>query len=143
MAYDRKAETKKALKFSKKGFIVLCDRYPGIEIGKMDSPRILEDKGRGYLYNLCYKIEQKIYHSIVPAEIILHLKIPLEKAIERNNKRVKLGKETESELRERYKINSQVLFKGNKYLHVDASYTFEEVLSEISNEIWSFIISTK
>ena len=143
LAYDRKVETKKALKFSKKGFIVLCDRYPGIEIGKMDSPRILEDKGRGYLYNLCYKIEQKIYHSIVPAEIILHLKIPLEKAIERNNKRVKLGKETESELRERYKINSQVLFKGNKYLHVDASYTFEEVLSEISNEIWSFIISTK
>ena len=141
LAYDRKVQTKKASKFSKKGFLVICDRYPGVMVGKMDSPRILEDKERGYLYNLCFRLEQKIYHSMAHADIILHLKVPLELAIERNNKRVKFGKETERELYDRFKMNSKVIFLGKKNINIDASYPFEKVFSRISNEIWFFNVN--
>ena len=41
LAYDRKVETIRAHKYSKNGYIVICDRYPGLAEGKMDSPRII------------------------------------------------------------------------------------------------------
>jgi len=137
LAYDRKVETIKAHKFSKNGYLVICDRYPGLGDGKMDSPRIPLNGSRGSLYQFCYNLEQKLYRSIKPANIIFQLSVKLEIAIDRNKKRKKFGKETEDELRERFILNSDATFLAEKYNFVDATAPFEDVLLRVSDAIWS------
>ena len=136
LAYDRKAQSHKAHKHSKKGYIVICDRYPGLEIGKMDSPRIPEMESRGLLYQFCYNLEQKLYSSIKEAKFIFQLSVPLEVAIHRNNMREKFGKETEDELRERFIVNSDAQFLGENYNMIDASVSFDRVLKEVTDQLW-------
>lgn len=137
LAYDRKVQSNKAFKYSRKGYLVICDRYPGLENGKMDSPRILIDKSKGFIYQFCYNLEQNLYKSINPAEFIFQLSVPLDVAIHRNRLRAKYGKETEDELRERFALNSGVKFLGKNYHHIDATPPFDFVLKQVIDELWN------
>lgn len=136
LAYDRKVATIKAEKFSKNGYLVICDRYVGLAEGKMDSPRVPFNQNRSWLYQFCHRAEQKIYKSIKPADLIYHLSVTVEIAIERNNKREKIGKETEYELRERFMINSDAVFLADTYHFIDASVSFNKVLTTVTTAIW-------
>ena len=109
---------------SKSGYIVICDRYPGIHVGKMDSPRIPKNKSKGFLYQYCYEIEQSLYKSIRKAKLIFQLSVPLEVAIDRNNLRNKFGKETENELIRRFSLNSDAKFLGENNYNIDATHEF-------------------
>ena len=102
----------------------------------MDSPRIPKDVNRGVIYQYCYRLEQSIYNSIKPANIILHLQVPLEIAVERNNLREKFGKETEKELQQRFESNSNALFLGEIYKFIDADSSMESVFTEASHDVW-------
>jgi len=136
LAYDRKAEANRAHNLSDKGYLVICDRYPGLFSGKMDSPRIPHDLHRGRIYQYCYRLEQHLYHTIRPAEMLFHLQAPVEVAIERNNSREKAGKETEDELRERFFVNSGATFLAARYKYVDATASQDTVFNEVMNGIW-------
>ena len=136
LAYDRKSLSDKAHNLSRDGYIVICDRYPGLEIGKMDSPRIPEIESRGLLYQFCYNLEQKLYSSIKQAKFVFQLSVPLEVAIHRNNLRNKFGKETEDELRERFSVNSEAKFLGENYHIIDASASFDTVQKEVTDKLW-------
>ena len=136
LAYDRKVQTNRAHKLSQKGYLVICDRYPGLINGKMDSPRIPLDASRGRLYRHFYRLEQKFYKSIKPANTIFQLSVPLEVAIDRNNKREKVDKETEDELRDRFLLNSDATFLSDKCSVIDATAPFKDVLLQVSNEVW-------
>ena len=138
LAYDRKIEAKKAHRYSQKGYLVICDRYPGLLEGKMDSPRIHKDTNRNSLYQFCYRLEQALYKSIKKADMIFHLSVSIEEAIKRNNERDKYGKETDDELRERYQTNSGVTFLSDNYNFIDATVPFNEVLSKVMKDIWIF-----
>jgi len=136
LAYDRRVQTNRAHKLSQRGYLIICDRYPGLINGKMDSPRIPLNESRGWLYQLFYRLEQKFYNSIKPAHIIFQLSVPLEVAIDRNNKREKVDKETEDELRERFLLNSDATFLSDKCTAIDATAPFKDVLLQVSNEVW-------
>ena len=136
LAYDRRVQTNRAHKLSYRGYLVICDRYPGLINGKMDSPRIPLNESRGWLYKFAYRLEQKFYKSIKPAHTIFQLSVPLEVAIDRNNKREKVDKETEDELRERFLLNSDATFLSDKCNVIDATAPFKDVLLQVSNEVW-------
>jgi len=136
LAYDRRLQAIRAHNLSQRGYLVICDRYPGLEVGKMDSPRIITDSKRGYLYQFCWKLEQNFYNSIKPAQILFNLSVPLETAIQRNNSRQKFGKETNDELRERFLINSGADFLAEYKYVVDATQSFDSVFSEVLNKFW-------
>ena len=136
LAYDRKIQSKQAFDYSRKGYLVICDRYPGLENGKMDSPRIPANKSRGALYQSCYNLEQKLYRSIQHAEFIFQLSVPLEVAILRNSLRTKFGKETEAEIKDRFAVNSGAKFLGESYHIVDATPSSEKVYNRVADELW-------
>ena len=136
LAYDRMVASKKVQKFRNKGYLVVCDRYPGLNEGKMDSPRIVMDNTKGPLYQYLYKVEQKFYRSIKPVDILFNLQAPLEVAIERNDMRDKLGKESTEELRERFSINSGVSFLSDKTIDIDATKSIKNVFATVARDIW-------
>lgn len=137
IAYDRKKETLKARNLSRKGYLVICDRYPGLTLGKMDSPRIPFDKTKNRLYQFLYKNENRFYNTMESVDKLFHLSVPLEVALERNAKRTKFGKETEAELRIRFSENEGVKFLGKSYFSIDSTKSFEAVKSEVISKLWS------
>ena len=143
LAYDRKRESSRAHNFSRQGYIVFCDRYPGILDGKMDSPRIPLKKGRSKFYQFCYQLEKDLYQSIELADVIFQIKVPLEVSLKRNETRNKIGKETEEELKNRFELNSEATFLSKKIEFVDGVLPFTEVLSTVSGLIWSFNFLSK
>lgn len=138
LAYDRKVQSDKAHRYSGKGYLVICDRYPGLEIGKMDSPRIPINLKKGSLYQLCQRLETRFYNSIKPSTLLFKLNVPLEIAIDRNNKRTKFGKETEDELCERFTLNSNATFLAEHCYEMDGTKTFESLLSHLIDKIWHY-----
>ena len=140
LAYDRSRESLRARKYSQSGYLVVCDRYPGILHGKMDSPRIILDEDRGSFYQFCYEKEKQLYGSIQPADAIFHLSVPFNISIERNNNRVKFGKETEEELRQRFALNENARFLADEYNFIDATLPFREVTTQVSQSIWNLRI---
>ena len=77
-----------------------------------------------------------MYKLIKPANLIFQLSVPLNVAIDRNNKREKADKETEDELRERFLLNSDAKFLAEDCIGVDATVSFKEVLLQVSNKVW-------
>ena len=77
-----------------------------------------------------------MYKLIKPANLIFQLSVPLNVAIDRNNKREKADKETEDELRERFLLNSDAKFLAEDCIGVDATASFKEVLLQVSNKVW-------
>ena len=77
------------------------------------------------------------YNTIQSANQLFHLSVPLEVALERNDKRTKFGKETEAELRARFYENEGVKFLGERYFLIDSTKSFEGVKSEVISKLWS------
>ncbi|MEL0114675.1 MAG: hypothetical protein VW894_00025 [Gammaproteobacteria bacterium] len=139
LAYEREALTKKAHKASKNGYLIICDRYPGLNNGKMDSPRIPFNQSKGWIYQLLFKTEQKLYKKILPADIIFNLEVPLEIALKRNQERIKFGKETEQELRDRFLLNAGAEFLAKQKKTIDASISSQELLALVNQSLWASI----
>ena len=100
------------------------------------------DKTKGPLYQYLYKVEQKFYRSIKPVDILFNLQAPLEVAIERNDMRDKLGKESTEELRERFSINSGVSFLSDKTIDIDATKSIENVFAMLKKNVYGKINKT-
>jgi len=101
LSYDRYKLIRKYWKKSVNGELVICDRYPSLDIGVMDSRRLNIQTLSGikkYLANL----EKKNYDSFPISDILFKLEVPVEVAIERNKDRVKQGKESEEFIRHRH-----------------------------------------
>lgn len=143
LAYDRRAQAERAYRLSSKGYLVICDRYPGLIEGKMDSPRIKTDESRGRIYRLLHAMEKQLYASIKPASVAINLQVPLEVSVARNNLREKANKESEEELAERFAINGGVRFRAIRQKDIDATQSFAKVFTDVSSYIWFYEIGTQ
>ena len=135
LAYDRYRVILKGRKWSRKGYVVLVDRYKSENIGVMDSPK-LDPKGLRSFKGYLAKLENNLYHRMGSVDLILHLRVPLDVAIKRNNERSKSDKETTSELTLRYEVNRDLVYRAKKYHVIDTSETYNHVLSRIKSLIW-------
>lgn len=139
LAYERYQTAKRALNLVTKGHVVISDRYPTMSYGKMDSPRILHKPKMSFIYAFFHNKEKKLYQSILPCDLAFHLIVPVEIAIERNRKRVKMGKETDNEIRARYHINSNLRFKGDSYCKIDATESLENIRFTLIRTSWKYL----
>ena len=139
LAYERFKTAKRASKFLMKGYIVISDRYPTMSYGKMDSPRVLNKPQMNFLYSYFHNKEKKLYQSILPCDLALHLSVPVEVSIERNRERVKAGKETDNEIRARYHVNSNLNFKADRYCKIDATENLKDIRSTLIKLTWNHL----
>lgn len=139
VGYERFQLLKHANRLRAKGYIIVCDRYPSQNVGKMDSPRIGEVDEKHGLIALMGRIEQKLYQAMPVPDAIFNLNIPLDIALERNRSRVKNDKETDAQLHKRYRENSGLLYKARHFETVDASQELQTVLSELKEKIWTLL----
>jgi thymidylate kinase len=136
LAYERFRTLKEANRLRAKGDIVLCDRYPSLNLGKMDSPRIVQRPDNSPLVNLMAQAEHRLYRAMPLPDAIFNLKVPLESALVRNRERQKKDKESDAELRQRYLENSDLNYATRHFEVIDATRDFPVVFREIGQKIW-------
>lgn len=127
-AYKRLAISYKMKVYSKLGYIVILDRYYNLNGPGMDSNKLEGGSFWGW-------IERGVYGLIRPVDLVFRLEIPLSIAIERNQIRSKLGKETDDEIEERYNLFAGSLYHSDKTVVIkntkEASYAIDLILSEL------------
>lgn len=128
-------------KKARHGRLMLIDRWPTNEIGKMDGPRIVLGKNSGVLQKLCKKVESWAYFKMPKADICYIFKVPIEVAVERNKLRIKNNKETEEMILARYKTNSNYKPLAKKIVNFDNSSNFLIKRKEFINILWQEISS--
>jgi len=139
LSYERFKLLKKAEKWRLKGYVVICDRFPSLQIGKMDSPRVQFNPEKKSLINILSKIEQRYYAMIPIPDMIFNLVIPFDEAVNRNEKRVKKGKESFDELKWRYEINNMLTYKAGHFEAIDATFSLEAVILNLKNKVWQHL----
>ena len=105
------------------GVLVLSDRWPSSNVGSIDGPKI--PRVETGVLKFMGRVERALYRTIPAADLAIILEVDLDKALSRNLQRHKLGKETDEELSERYKLSQSLVpkasrttvFKNNETLH--------------------------
>lgn len=118
LAYLRFVAAKKAKKYKEKGYLVISDRWPTLEYYKMDGPKLHPAELSG-IYKKLATIEKRYYDKLYSADFSIILTVPVEVAIQRNRDRVKEGKETDEEIKERHLQNANHCPKSKEIVRFD------------------------
>ena len=136
LAYERRALINGALRRSRKGTIVLSDRYPSDTGGAPDGPQLGHlplPSGRPSARGVLAALEGRLYRDIPPPDIVFHLSAPLEVTLARNAIREK--REPEGYVRLRHAMSADLRFGGSAVHRIDTDKEFESVVVEIKDAI--------
>ena len=108
----------------------------------MDSPRISSEGSNNSISMALQKIESTLYRTMPPADLLFKFKVDVEKALTRNRKRIKKDKETDEEIKMRFKLNKGLKYQALSLIEVDANSDLEQVHKQLRMETWKHILST-
>src|SRR5690554_1554724 len=131
LAWMRLNLSKRSRRLANKGVLVISDRWPTLEYGKMDGPKIATDVPnlRGSALRMLARLEVAIYNKIEPADIAFYLLVNEETAVQRNESRVKADKETSADIRRRHRENLNFKPISNTTEYIENNGTLDAVLS--------------
>lgn len=135
-ARDRYLTYIKARRFTAKGGIVLCDRYPLAQVQLMDGPqveRMSSAKQKNWFLKFLIKMENKYYRPIMLPELLVVLKVHPETAV------IRKTDETEASVRARSSEIWELDLRDTPARVIDANRSKPEVLSNLKALIWSEI----
>jgi thymidylate kinase len=115
--------------------IVICDRFPSLCNGVMDSPRLDPNRLFGIKKILAW-LENRFYKKMRAPDLILRLTVPVDIAVKRNRERIKEGKETEDFIRVRHKLNKNLTYRAKTFREIDTTQNLKTVLEEAKKIIW-------
>lgn len=138
LAYERYTLAHTAYELAGKGVIVICDRYPTLSPGKMDSPRI--SSGGSWIVEIMRKYELMLYKGLPRANGLILLNVSMEEAIRRNRTRIKKDKETDDGIACRHKENQGLDYSANHAFVVDANRDYESVLKSLKLLTWEYLL---
>lgn len=123
------------------GGLMLIDRWPTDEVGKMDGPRVILGENSGFIQRLCKRIELWAYSNMPLADICYFFVVPIEVAIERNRSRKKDNKETDEMISARFFGNLDYKPLAKKTIRFENSGKFLEKRKEFLDNVWHEISS--
>lgn len=141
LAWDRRRLLVKARRAAANGEIVICDRYPSEVIGAMDSPKLREGQGPGgilgSLHDRLARLEHRLYTQVPPPDVVLRLRVSLEAAKQRNQERIKPGKEADAYVESRHRHAGEWIRAGvGSVLDIDTERPLPETIRDVKKAIW-------
>ncbi len=139
LARDRYHAAAKAYRRASRGAIVICDRYPSLDQGAIDGPRLPcspETVRRSWLYRLATRLEHEYYRRLPRPDVMVQLTVPVSIAQIRNQQRVKPDKESDAYLAQRHQ---QFHAGGQQYAdctQVDTTRPPHDVLAQLKRIVW-------
>jgi thymidylate kinase len=142
LAWDRRALAIQVRRKAAQGGIVICDRYPSVMVGAMDSARLkvpADTSGRGMLLGWLARLENRIYRQIPPPDVVIRLTVPVGVAIERNKERQKKGKEADAYVLRRHISGVVPVFPTTKTIEVDSNQPRSQTISTVRQIVWDLL----
>ena len=139
LAILRLHRARKITRLAKKGYLVLVDRWPTLELGKMDGPRIKFNENSNLFIWYLGKFESHIYKKIPNSDICIVLNVSLKEAQLRNSTRKKVNKESSQEIAQRYYQNSEFTPKSKNIINYDNTSDFATAKHDIIKLSWVYI----
>lgn len=126
-----------ARRLARAGVTVVADRWPTLEHGKMDGPKIDRDLPgfKGAVLRLLAGWESAIYRHVEPADIAFYLVVDEQTAIRRNTQRVKVGKESTQDIIRRYRDNLDFQPIAHRVERIDNAGTLPEVIAVLERHL--------
>lgn len=138
LAYDRRSLLTRAFGKAANGTILLCDRYPSVVSGALDSPQLSHfevSRSRYSLYRLLAVLESRLYREIPAPDLVVYLTAPLELTVSRNANREK--KEPEDYVRRRHAQSSNLDFGRTPIHRINTDQPFDRTVYEVKQAIWN------
>jgi len=141
LAWDRKKLLIKARQSAANGEVIICDRYPSLTVGAMDSPRLEENSNSGgfrmSIFNYLAQMESKIYRQIPIPDLVLKLNVSIEIAKQRNKDRIKKGKESDEYVESRHMLQKNWKIPGKSGIYnIDTDQSLGETILMVKKTIW-------
>lgn len=141
LAWDRRRLLLKTRRAAANGEIAICDRYPSLVVGAMDSRRLEEEPtNKGLviaIYNWLTYVEKRLYQQIPPPDIVLRLTVSIDTAKKRNRERIKAGNETDAYVESRHRQCRGWYMTGVKHVHdIDTERPLRETILSVREMIW-------
>ena len=139
LAYDRNRLAAKVLKNVSRGYLVLSDRYPSCNIGRMDSPKLDPAKAGTALTRLLARTEHNLYRNMLRPDLLIQFTVSEVVALERNRARDKSFKESDAEIVQRLKESQGLIFQATKNETYLNDCDSETAVSDVTRMIWQII----
>lgn len=137
LAYDRNALLLRAYSRAANGAIVLCDRYPSIHSGALDSPQLSHlpvSSSRFSLRRWLTALEARLYREIPPPDLVVYLTAPLEVTVARNATRGK--REPEDYVRRRHARSTSLEFGTTPVCRINTDQPFDQTVRQVKQALW-------
>ena len=139
LAHERKRLLVRAHRAARDGAIFMSDRYPTMLPGVPEGPALsflLRDANP--LYAWLARIEESAYRAIPPADLVLHLQVPIDLACRRNLTRDKAGVRKPTDvIRRRYAQTTELDFPGVPVHRVSTDADLESTLRAVKEIVWN------
>jgi thymidylate kinase len=143
LAILRLRKASAALRKARKGNMVLVDRWPTNDFGKMDGPKIVGLGTGSRLINSLAMFEKTIYERIPPADICFYLEVDIDEARKRNFERVKDGKETDEMIIMRHQNNQETIPITNRLIRFTNNGSYKKMFPILAYDIWNEMATFK
>jgi len=139
LAHERRRLLLRAHRRAARGALVLSDRYPTTQVGVPEGPAasfLLDDANP--VYRWLARLEERIYRSIPPADLILRLEVPVDLACHRNLTRDKVGgPKPTGYIRRRHEQTVDLQFPGARVEPVSTAIGVEDTLRAVREIVWT------
>lgn len=139
LAYERAVLMRKIQQAVLDGDIVFVDRCHSFELGKMDSPRIVERESNSLAVRLLGNCERALYERMPKVDLAIMLRGSLDTFVLRNQLRDKVGKESTEEIEQRYWQNCDFVPVAKSFREVSAEMSPKDVCDAAKKIVWKFL----
>ncbi len=140
VSHDQWVLLRKCYRKSRRGKIVILDRFPASNLGGMDGPRISPEwfEGKGRLKRLLARCDAHYQRSIPAPDVVLFTSLPVEEAVRRNEERNKPGdNDTAETIRFRHRIVNNWDRSDTVVVQIDTNQELEATLRDAKAAAWS------
>ena len=140
LAYDRWSLLSRAFSQAANGTIMLCDRYPSLGSGALDSPQLSHfpvPPNRYSVRRWLTQFEARLYREMPTPDLIIYLSAPLEVVVLRNAARGK--KEPEDYVRWRYARSANLEFGKTPVCKINTDQPLDRTVLEVKKAIWNVL----
>ena len=142
LAIERRAVAATALRAAARGELVISDRWYSLDGGKMDSAR-LDPEGGSVLKRRMARWENRLYRTSPDPDLLLKMRVGVDVALQRNRERDKIGKESDEQIVERFRVNDDLAYRCVDQVMVDNRRSMPEVHRQLREEVWTLLLGRR
>ncbi len=140
LAWDRRRLLAKAFRRSRRGAVVIADRYPSDRPGAIDSLSFSPEVAarQPWLKRVLMLREARIYREIASPDLVIRLSLPVETAVARNIERDRKDPHSTDYVLQRHST-VQSSFRSAPVVDVSTDAGLDETLLHVKSVVWSYL----